>query len=69
MLVYNSGHDAGEHGNLSPGIVLLGRLIEYAIEKGYREFDFLRGNEAYKYDMGGKDTEVCQLRITYEVGA
>lgn len=66
VLVYNSGHAAGEHGHLSPGIVLLGRLIEHAIEQGYAEFDFLRGDEPYKYDMGGRDTEVHQLRITPE---
>jgi len=63
VLVYNSGLDPLNHGHLSPGIVLLGRLIEYAIQQGYEAFDFLRGDEAYKYDMGGRDTNVYQLQI------
>lgn len=66
VLVYNSGHDAGEHGHLSPGIVLLARLIEHAIEEERSEFDFLRGDESYKYDMGGQDTNVYQLQLTVE---
>lgn len=63
VMVYNSGHDAEEHGHLSPGIVLLARLIEYAIEQGWRIFDFLRGDEPYKYDMGGVDTTVHRMVI------
>lgn len=63
VLVYNSGHDPNDYGHLSPGIVLLARLIEHAIERGRTEFDFLRGNEAYKYDMGGQDTTVHQVRL------
>lgn len=64
ILVYNSGHDAGEYGNLSPGIVLLARLIELAIDQRREAFDFLRGDEAYKYDLGGLNTHVYQLIIT-----
>lgn len=63
VLVYNSGHDPNEHGHLSPGIVLLARLIEHAIHQRRATFDFLRGDEAYKYDMGGKDTNIYQLQI------
>jgi CelD/BcsL family acetyltransferase involved in cellulose biosynthesis len=64
ILVYNSGLDPQKHGHLSPGIVLLARLIEHAIQQGYHTFDFLRGDESYKYDMGGRDTRVYQLVIT-----
>ena len=69
VLVYNSGIDPVNHGHLSPGIVLLGRLIEYAIAQGYEAFDFLRGDESYKYDMGGKNTSVFQLVIAREAVA
>lgn len=68
VLVYNSGLNPADHGHLSPGIVLLARLIEFAINEGRSEFDFLRGNEPYKYDMGGQDTQVMQLRIRHEAG-
>lgn len=64
VLVYNSGLDPNRHGTLSPGIVLLARLIEYAIARGFHTFDFLRGDESYKYDMGGRDTRIYQLVIT-----
>jgi CelD/BcsL family acetyltransferase involved in cellulose biosynthesis len=63
VLVYNSGHDAEQHGHLSPGIVLLARLIEHAINNGRYVFDFLRGDESYKYDMGGEDTSVYQIIV------
>lgn len=68
VLVYNSGHDPAAHGHLSPGIVLLARLIEHAIEQRRTAFDFLRGDEPYKYDMGGKDTGVFQMRIRPRAG-
>lgn len=32
----------------SPGTILMYEVIKEAFSKGYREFDFLRGNEAYK---------------------
>ncbi len=61
ILVYNSGLTHEHYAHLSPGIVLLARLIRDAIEQGYEVFDFLRGNETYKYHMGGKDTSVYKL--------
>ena len=63
VLVYNSGHDPAQYGHLSPGITLLARLIEHAIEQGREEFDFLRGDESYKYDMGGQNINVYQIAI------
>lgn len=63
VLVYNSGHDPVSYSHLSPGIVLLAKLIERAINQKRELFDFLRGNESYKYDMGGKDTGVYQMVI------
>ncbi|NWG15126.1 MAG: GNAT family N-acetyltransferase [Chloroflexi bacterium] len=62
VLVYNSGLLPGEYGHLSPGIVLLAHLIRHAIENKCTVFDFLRGNEVYKYRMGGQDTRVFMLR-------
>ena len=32
----------------SPGLVLIGRALEEAVERGGSEFDFLRGDEPYK---------------------
>jgi len=62
ILVYNSGLLPEQHANLSPGIVLLCLNIRHAIETGHSVFDFLRGNETYKYRMGAMDTRVFKLR-------
>ena len=62
VLVYNSGLDHSAYSQLSPGIVLLAYNIQYAIEHGFSLYDFLRGDEDYKYRMGGRDTTVMNIR-------
>jgi CelD/BcsL family acetyltransferase involved in cellulose biosynthesis len=64
VLVYNSGLDPQKFAHLSPGQVLLGRLIEKAIEDKRSAFDFLQGNEDYKYKLGGKDFSLFTLYIS-----
>ncbi len=61
VLVYNSGLDPEKYAYLSPGQVLIARLIEKAIQDGRRTFDFLQGNEEYKYKLGGKDVKLYTL--------
>lgn len=39
----------------SPGTVIIAHAIEEAIGDGQRTFDFLRGQEAYKYAWGASD--------------
>jgi CelD/BcsL family acetyltransferase involved in cellulose biosynthesis len=63
ILVYNSGYDPTQYSHLSPGIVVTARSIEHAIELGRDKFDFLRGDEVYKYRFGAEDTEVRRLLI------
>ena len=48
--LYNSGF-APAHAALSPGLVLLAHVIRDAIERGRHHFDFLRGEERYKYEF------------------
>jgi CelD/BcsL family acetyltransferase involved in cellulose biosynthesis len=62
ILVYNSGLLPQENGHLSPGIVLLSYDIRDAIAHTRTVFDFLRGNETYKYRMGAVDTKVFKLK-------
>lgn len=62
-MLYNSGLDAARFLRSSPGIVLTARLIEHSIAAGRTAFDFLRGDEAYKYKLGGVDTTVHELQI------
>jgi CelD/BcsL family acetyltransferase involved in cellulose biosynthesis len=58
--VYNSGFDP-DHFALSPGWVLMGYLIQWAIERGLEAVDFMRGDEDYKYRLGGSDRYVHRL--------
>jgi CelD/BcsL family acetyltransferase involved in cellulose biosynthesis len=60
--VYNSGMDP-QYAASSPGWVLLAMLIRRAIETGYRAFDFMRGDEPYKFQWGGKGDPVLRLII------
>jgi CelD/BcsL family acetyltransferase involved in cellulose biosynthesis len=62
-LVYNSGYDPQQYSRLSPGIVLLGYHIQDSIAKQRAAFDFLRGDEVYKYRFGGQNFEVFQITI------
>jgi len=61
--VYNSGYDAARYSELSPGIVLIGHCIRHAIESGRRIFDFLRGEEEYKYRLGATPANIYKLTI------
>jgi CelD/BcsL family acetyltransferase involved in cellulose biosynthesis len=65
ILVYNSGIYSDQYGYLSPGIVLLANNIQHAIETGHTAFDFLQGDEEYKYRMGGQDKVVFNLIAEY----
>ena len=59
--VYNSGYDP-EYGRLSPGIVLAACCIRRAIEGGMKIFHFLRGQEDYKYRLGGLEEKIFRVR-------
>jgi len=60
--VYNSGLNA-DFSQLSPGWVLLGYLIQWAIEHKRNCFDFMRGDEIYKYRFGAVDRFVVCASI------
>jgi len=51
VAIYNSGFDPS-HAAFSPGVVLACHVIRDAIERRVARFDFLRGEEAYKYAFG-----------------
>lgn len=58
---YNSGVSR-EHMELSPGWVLLAHTIQWCCENGRYEFDFMRGDEEYKYRFGGVNRYVMRNR-------
>ncbi|MGE5283944.1 MAG: GNAT family N-acetyltransferase [Actinomycetota bacterium] len=63
MLLYNSGYDPSLRA-ANPGVVLIARSIGQAVEEGCAEYDFLRGTERYKYDLGGVDRVVYRLSVS-----
>lgn len=58
---YNSGVSR-DHMELSPGWVLLANTIQWCCENGRTEFDFMRGDEEYKYRLGGVNRFVMRAR-------
>jgi len=63
FLLYNSGYDPA-YSHLSVGLLLKAFCIKDAIDEGRRVFDFLQGDESYKYDLGAVDVPILRLRLT-----
>jgi CelD/BcsL family acetyltransferase involved in cellulose biosynthesis len=60
--LYNSGFRP-DRAAWSPGVVLLGHLVRDAITRGRQRFDFLRGEERYKYEFGPVPEDVHTVTI------
>jgi CelD/BcsL family acetyltransferase involved in cellulose biosynthesis len=60
--VYNSGMDF-KFKELSLGWVLLGHLLGWANEHKRQCFDFMRGDEQYKYRFGAVDRRVMRVTV------
>jgi CelD/BcsL family acetyltransferase involved in cellulose biosynthesis len=61
-LLYNSGYDPAYAG-YSVGLLSKALALQRAIENGHKRFDFLRGHERYKYELGAKDLNVYKAVI------
>jgi len=48
---------------LSPGILLFAHGLQTAISERKQTFDFLRGNESYKYEVGATDVDVLMITV------
>lgn len=59
--VYNSGYDP-DYSRLSPGILLAAHCIGRAIARKLKVFHFLRGQEKYKYRLGGKEEKIYRIK-------
>jgi CelD/BcsL family acetyltransferase involved in cellulose biosynthesis len=62
FLFYQSGMDPAWAGS-SVGLVMMGMSVEEAIRAGHREFDFLRGDEAYKRQWAQQARQTVTLRL------
>ena len=60
--LYNSAYEP-EWSRLSPGLVLVSELVKRAIDEGVEVFDFLRGPERYKYQLGADAVPLNNVRI------
>jgi CelD/BcsL family acetyltransferase involved in cellulose biosynthesis len=61
------GYNAGVNRafmELSPGWVLLGHVLQWACENNRSEFDFMRGDEEYKYRFGAVNQYVMRVKLT-----
>lgn len=61
--LYNSAYDPSL-GEGSPGVVLLGRMIEQAISERMPRFDFLKGDEGYKFRLGARRRDLYEVSAT-----
>lgn len=60
--LYNSAYEAGA-ARLSPGLVLVSELVKESIGRGLESFDFLRGPERYKYELGAQPVPLNNVRV------
>lgn len=63
--LYNSAFEPDAR-RLSPGLVLVSELVKNSIEEGLSVFDFMRGPERYKYQLGAEAVPLNNLRILAE---
>ena len=59
---YNAGADPDAR-ELSPGVTGTAAYIRDRMEAGRRRFDFLRGNEPYKYEWGAVDETIERIIV------
>jgi len=64
LYLYNSGYDP-RYDSLSVGLLCKILSIRYAITLGRKKYDFLKGAEAYKSQLGGKEIPLSQCRIAF----
>jgi CelD/BcsL family acetyltransferase involved in cellulose biosynthesis len=62
LLYYNAGIDPDAR-DLSPGVLMIYAYVRRALERGLRRFDFLRGDESYKYEWGAVDEPIQRILV------
>ncbi len=61
-LLYNSGYNP-KYAHLSVGLLNKAICIKDAIKLGRDSFNFLKGSERYKYDLGAKNKITYRLKV------
>ncbi len=64
LYLYNSSYNP-QYASLSVGLLCKVLCIKTGIEERKKNFDFLKGGEAYKYRLGGREFPIynCQIAI------
>ena len=62
FMLYNSGYDSSNR-ELSAGLINKAYTIKEAISLQKSRFNFLKGSERYKYELGGLDTLINNVLI------
>jgi CelD/BcsL family acetyltransferase involved in cellulose biosynthesis len=62
IYLYNSAYEP-EARRLSPGLILVSELIEDAIDRKVEVFDFMRGPERYKYQLGSEAVPLNNVQV------
>lgn len=62
-LLFNSGYDPA-HAAYSPGIAAVVHTMQDAIAEKAVAFDFLSGDEPYKYQFGAANTHTVRVKVT-----
>ncbi len=65
VYLYNSAYEP-DASRISPGLMLVSSLLEDCIARGLERFDFLRGPERYKYQLGAGAVPLHNLRVFNE---
>ncbi|MFO7773311.1 MAG: GNAT family N-acetyltransferase [Dehalococcoidia bacterium] len=61
--LYNSAYDP-RFNYLSVGLLCKVLCLRESIERGMKKWDFLKGGEPYKYQLGGREIPLYSCRIT-----
>ncbi len=61
--LYNSAYDP-QFGYLSVGLLCKVLCLKESIEKGKKKWNFLKGGEPYKYQLGGQEVPLYSCQIT-----
>jgi tetratricopeptide (TPR) repeat protein len=62
LLSYVSARDEA-FTDFPPGLILHAEAIRYGIENGFRVYDFLMGNEAYKYSFNVQERQITSVQV------
>ncbi len=63
MYLYNSAYTS-QYNSLSVGLLCKVLCIKESIQEGKKKFDFLKGDETYKYHLGGGEVPLYSCQIT-----